>query len=128
MLEHAHRDDAVKAAFQCPVVLQEKFHAVAKTGRRGAPAIESAGLVITDVEVLRLHYAETLRAWRQRLAKNSDEVVALYDEQFLRMWEFYLSASEAMFRYGGHVVFQIQMAKNQEAVPITRAYLDEGDR
>ena len=92
------------------------------------PAIESAGLVITDVEVLRLHYAETLRAWRQRLAKNSDEVVALYDEQFLRMWEFYLSASEAMFRYGGHVVFQIQMAKNQEAVPITRAYLDEGDR
>ena len=92
------------------------------------PAIERASLLITDVEVLRLHYAETLRAWRQRLAKNRDEVVALYDERFLRMWEFYLSASEAMFRYGGHIVFQIQMAKCQEAVPITRAYLHEDDR
>jgi cyclopropane-fatty-acyl-phospholipid synthase len=92
------------------------------------PAIEQAGMVITDVEVLRLHYAETLRAWRQRLEKNRDEVIELYDERFLRMWEFYLSASEAMFRYGGHVVFQIQLAKCQEAVPITRAYLDRDYR
>ncbi len=92
------------------------------------PVIERSGLVITDIEVLRLHYAETLRAWRQRLAQNRDEVMELYDKRFLRMWEFYLAASEAMFRYGGHLVFQIQFAKRQDAVPITRAYLDEGER
>lgn len=87
------------------------------------PAIEDAGLMITDLEVLRLHYAETLRAWRQKFHDNIDEIEALYDERFLRMWEFYLVSSELSFRYGVHVVFQIQLARQQGSVPLTRDYL-----
>jgi cyclopropane-fatty-acyl-phospholipid synthase len=87
------------------------------------PAIERAGLYVTDVEVLRLHYAETLRAWRRRLLTNRTRVLELYDERFFRMWEFYLAGSEATFRHGGHVVFQIQVAKRQDAVPLTRDYI-----
>ena len=88
-----------------------------------AKAIEKTGLVITDVEVLRLHYAETLRHWRERFQANREAVKKLYDERFCRMWEFYLAASEASFRNLGNVVFQIQLAKRMEAVPLTRAYL-----
>ncbi|MBK5911062.1 SAM-dependent methyltransferase [Rhodothalassium salexigens] len=87
------------------------------------PAIERAGLCVTDVEVLRLHYAETLRAWRARFEANLDRIRALYDDRFCRMWRFYLVGSELAFRLGGHVVFQIQMAKRQTAVPLTRDYL-----
>ena len=65
------------------------------------PAIERAGLWITDIEILRLHYAETLRRWRQRFLANRDRVAALYDERFCRMWEFYLAGSEVAFRYDG---------------------------
>ncbi|MBM3502767.1 MAG: class I SAM-dependent methyltransferase [Alphaproteobacteria bacterium] len=88
-------------------------------------AIERAGLYVTDVEVLRLHYATTLRDWRRRFNENRDKVRALYDERFCRMWEFYLAACEAAFRYGGQVVFQIQLAKRQDAVPITRDYIGD---
>ena len=87
------------------------------------PAIERAGLWVTDVEVLRLHYAETLRHWRERFLARRAEAAALYDERFCRMWEFYLAASEVGFRDLGHMVFQIQLSKRQDAVPLTRAYL-----
>lgn len=87
------------------------------------PAVEAAGLYVTDVEVLRLHYAETLRAWRRRFLANRSRVRDLYDERFCRMWEFYLAGSEATFRHGGHVVFQIQVAKRQDAAPLTRDYI-----
>jgi cyclopropane-fatty-acyl-phospholipid synthase len=92
------------------------------------PAIERAGLYVTDVEVLRLHYAETLRHWRQRVLANRERIVALYDERFLRMWEFYLAGSEVTFRHAGHVVFQIQLAKRVDAVPLTRDYIAEFER
>ena len=89
------------------------------------PAIERAGLYVTDIEVLRLHYAETLKAWRQRFNANRERVAELYDERFCRMWEFYLAGCEAAFRYGGLVNFQIQLSKRVDAVPLTRNYLSE---
>ncbi|WP_232237141.1 SAM-dependent methyltransferase [Thiosulfatihalobacter marinus] len=88
-----------------------------------APAIERAGLVITDLEVLRLHYAETLRAWRTRFMARRDAAAALYDERFCRMWEFYLAACEAGFRHNGLVVFQIQLAHRIDSLPLTRDYI-----
>ena len=87
------------------------------------PAIERSGLWITDMEVLRLHYAETLKAWRSRFMARRDEALALYDERFCRMWEFYLAISEVAFRQGGHMVFQLQLTKKPDAVPLTRDYL-----
>jgi cyclopropane-fatty-acyl-phospholipid synthase len=87
------------------------------------PAIERAGLYVTDIEVLRLHYAETLKAWRARFLAHRADAAALYDERFCRMWEYYLAASEAAFRYTGEVVFQIQLAKKVDAVPLTRDYM-----
>ncbi len=89
------------------------------------PFIERAGFYITDIEILRLHYAKTLRAWRQRFNANRRKIRALYDERFCRMWEFYLAVSEVAFLHGGHVVFQIQLAKKQDAVPLTRNYIGE---
>jgi cyclopropane-fatty-acyl-phospholipid synthase len=89
------------------------------------PAIERAGLFVTDIEILRLHYAETLRAWRERFMARWDEARKLYDERFCRMWEFYLAGSETSFRVDGHMVFQIQLAKRQEVVPLTRDYIPE---
>ncbi|SFS76220.1 SAM-dependent methyltransferase [Brevundimonas viscosa] len=87
------------------------------------PAIERAGLWVTDVEILRLHYAETLRAWRERFLARRAEAAALYDERFCRLWEFYLASSEVAFRRFGHMVFQLQLARRQTAVPLTRDYL-----
>jgi cyclopropane-fatty-acyl-phospholipid synthase len=89
------------------------------------PIIERAGLHITDIEVLRLHYAETLKAWRQRFMANRDRVSAIYDERFCRMWEFYLAGCEAGFRHSGLVVFQIQVSKRIDTVPLTRDYILE---
>ena len=89
------------------------------------PAIERSGLYVTDIEILRLHYAETLRAWRERFIENRDEAARLYDERFCRMWEFYLAGSETSFRVDGHMVFQIQIARRQDAVPLTRDYIPE---
>lgn len=93
-----------------------------------APVVERCGLMLTDVEVLRLHYAETLKEWRHRFLANRDEVASLYDARFCRMWDFYLAASEAVFRHGDHVVYQIQMARQHDAVPLTRDYMYEPDR
>jgi cyclopropane-fatty-acyl-phospholipid synthase len=86
-------------------------------------AVEKVGLLITDIEVLRLHYAETLRAWRERFLAARDDIAKLYDERFCRMWEFYLAGSEASFRSGASVVFQLQLAKRVDALPITRDYI-----
>jgi len=88
-------------------------------------AVERSGLIITDIEVLRLHYADTLRQWSQRFAANRDNVRALYDERFCRMWEFYLTGAEAGFREGALVVFQVQMAKDRTVVPQTRDYITD---
>ncbi|HEX7885349.1 MAG TPA: cyclopropane-fatty-acyl-phospholipid synthase family protein [Phenylobacterium sp.] len=92
------------------------------------PAIERAGLWVTDIEILRLHYAETLKAWRERFVAHRDEIAARYDERFCRMWEFYLSLSEVGFRRRGCMVFQIQLAKRVDAVPLTRSYMAPMDR
>ncbi len=86
-------------------------------------SVERSKLIITDVEILRLHYAKTLRHWRERFMARRDEAVALYDEKFCRIWEFYLSASETAFEYEDIVVFQLQIAKRQENVPLTRDYI-----
>jgi cyclopropane-fatty-acyl-phospholipid synthase len=87
------------------------------------PAIENAGLHITDIEILRLHYAETLKAWRLRFASERDNASKIYDERFCRMWEFYLTGCEAAFRRNNLVVFQIQLSKGSDLVPLTRDYI-----
>ena len=90
------------------------------------PAVERAGLQVADIELWRLHYAETLRCWRERFAAARAEIVEMYDERFCRMWEYYLSISEVAFRWAGFAVFQLQLIKTTDAVPVTRAYLDGG--
>ena len=92
------------------------------------PAIERARLIVSDVEILRLHYAETLKCWRERFLRRADRAAQLYDDRFVRMWEFYLAASEAMFRSGLMNNFQIQMVKDQQAVPLTRDYMFEEEQ
>jgi cyclopropane-fatty-acyl-phospholipid synthase len=87
------------------------------------PAVERAGLLVTDIEILRLHYAETLRAWRQRFLAHREEVERIYDQRFVRMWEFYMAASEMAFREQALMVFQIQLTKRQGIVPMTRDYI-----
>jgi cyclopropane-fatty-acyl-phospholipid synthase len=87
------------------------------------PAIERAGLLVCDIEILRLHYAETLKAWRERFMARREEAVWLYDERFARMWEFYLASSEMAFRKQNMMNFQIQLAKRQGVVPMTRDYI-----
>jgi len=89
------------------------------------PAIEKAGLVVTDIEILRLHYADTLKKWRARFLGVADELDEAYDDRFKRMWEFYLATSEIAFRRLGMMVFQIQLARRQDAVPLTRDYIAE---
>ncbi len=87
------------------------------------PAIERAGLLVCDIEILRLHYAETLKAWRERFMSRRAEAVRLYDERFARMWEFYLAASEMAFRKQNLMNVQIQLARRQGVVPMTRDYI-----
>ncbi|MBR0757330.1 class I SAM-dependent methyltransferase [Bradyrhizobium jicamae] len=87
------------------------------------PAIEKAGLLVCDMEILRLHYAETLKAWRERFMARREEAVRLYDERFARMWEFYLAASEMSFRQQNMMNVQLQLTKRQGVVPITRDYI-----
>ena len=88
-----------------------------------AAAIERQRLVTTDVEVWRLHYAETLKQWRRRFEANIKRARALYDDRFCRMWRYYLTASELTFRLNAQVVFQFQITRQQDAVPLTRDYL-----
>jgi len=87
------------------------------------PAIERSGLYVTDIEVMRLHYAETLKAWRARFRAHWDEAARLYDERFCRMWDFYLAAFESCFRDGTLMVVQIQLVKDLKALPLTRDYM-----
>jgi cyclopropane-fatty-acyl-phospholipid synthase len=86
-------------------------------------AVEKAGLWITDIEILRLHYAETLREWDRRFQANRARVAQLYDERFCRMWEFYLAACEAVFRHGTGMIFQLQLSRCRDVVPLTRDYI-----
>jgi cyclopropane-fatty-acyl-phospholipid synthase len=87
------------------------------------PAIERAGLLVDDIEILRTHYADTLLAWRQRFLAHREEAERVYDARFVRMWEFYLAASEMAFRKQNMMVFQIQLTKRSGIVPITRDYI-----
>ena len=87
------------------------------------PAAERSGLVVTDIEIWRLHYAQTLRHWRTRFDAHREAIAALHDERFCRMFEFYLAGSELAFRRKGHMVFQMQLAANQQAVPLSRDYM-----
>ena len=89
------------------------------------PAVEKSGLWTTDIEVLRMHYVETLRLWRERFLANRGKAVRLYDERFCRLWEYYLTISEITFRHLATTVFQIQLSKAQDAVPLTRNYISE---
>ncbi|ACG80133.1 cyclopropane-fatty-acyl-phospholipid synthase (plasmid) [Phenylobacterium zucineum HLK1] len=91
-------------------------------------AIEKSGLWVTDMEVLRLHYAETLSRWYERFQAGRDTAARLYDERFCRMWEFYLAACEAGFRVGSLMVFQIQLARDVAALPLTRDYMVDNER
>ncbi len=91
-------------------------------------AIERSGLWVADIEILRLHYAETLRHWELRFAAQRRAIAELHDERFCRMWEFYLVISEMGFRYDGLMVFQLQLAKRVETLPITRDYMLDAER
>ncbi len=92
------------------------------------PIVEQQRLWITDIEILRLHYARTLRAWRRRFEQNRDRIKAIYDERFCRMWEMYLVGAEIAFRRGGMLVFQMQLAKTIDAVPVIRDYMFDWER
>ncbi len=87
------------------------------------PITEQSQLWVTDVEFLRLHYAQTLREWQVRFQANRERAAELYDERFCRMWEFYLVCAEMVFRYGSGLVFQMQLARQRDAVPTTREYM-----
>ena len=91
-------------------------------------AVEKTGLWITDIEILRVHYAETLRHWHERFQERRAEAAQIYDERFCRMWEFYLAACEMLFRNGPLMVFQIQLAHRRDAVPLTRDYITDYER
>jgi cyclopropane-fatty-acyl-phospholipid synthase len=87
-------------------------------------AVERSGLWITDIEILRLHYAETLKEWNRRFQANRETAAKLYDERFCRMWEFYLQSCEVGFRRMGWMNFQLQLARDVESVPLSRGYID----
>lgn len=91
-------------------------------------AVERSGLIVTDVEILRLHYAETLRLWRRRFVDHWHVIADMYDERFCRMWEFYLVICEIAFRFRTSMVFQIQLAKRSDTVPFTRDYMFDWER
>ena len=92
------------------------------------PAVERAGLWVTDIEILRLHYAETLHHWRKRFMANRHRVIEVYDERFCRMWDFYLASCEVAFRRMGMMVAQIQLTKSVDAVPLTRDYVNHWEQ
>ncbi len=91
-------------------------------------ALEREKLYVTDIEILRLHYAKTLSHWHRRFQDNRAHIAELYDERFCRMWEFYLKGCEMAFRYWNQMVFQMQIARNQDAVPLTRDYITDWER
>jgi len=85
--------------------------------------IEKSGLILSDTEVLRMHYSHTLRNWKERFLNNKTKVLEMFDEKFFRMWEFYLTSCEMVFKWGDQVVFQFQLTKDFSTVPITRDYI-----
>ena len=85
--------------------------------------IEKAGLIVTDIEVLRLHYTHTLKHWKENCLKNKDKIIQMFDEKFFRMWEFYLAGCEMAFKWGDQVVYQFQLTKNYSSTPVTRDYI-----
>ena len=85
--------------------------------------IEKSGLIVSDIEVLRMHYAHTLRNWKERFLSKKDTVLDMFDEKFFRMWEFYLASCEMAFKWGDQVVFQLQLSKDNTSVPNTRDYI-----
>ena len=85
--------------------------------------IENSGLLISDIEVLRMHYAHTLRNWKERFLSKKSEVLEMFDERFFRMWEFYLAGCEMAFKWGDQVVFQFQLTKKNNTTPSTRDYI-----
>ena len=88
-----------------------------------ANPIENSGLIVSDIEVLRMHYAHTLRNWKERFLSKKDIVLDMFDEKFFRMWEFYLASCEMAFKWGDQVVFQFQLSKDNSSVPNTRDYI-----
>jgi len=91
------------------------------------PPVEKAGLWVTDMEILRLHYAQTIAEWRARFAGNRDTIASLYDQRFCRMFEFYLAGCEMAFRHGGHMIWQLQLTRRVDALPTTRHYMMEAE-
>jgi cyclopropane-fatty-acyl-phospholipid synthase len=92
------------------------------------PVVEQASLWVTDVEFLRVHYADTLREWHRRFEANRERIAAMYDERFCRMWEFYLISAEMMFRTGSQLVFHMQLARRRDAAPVVRDYVTDTQR
>lgn len=90
--------------------------------------VERNSLWVTDLEFLRVHYATTLAHWAERFVENRDQVIALYDERFARMWEFYLISAEMMFRTGSQLVFHMQLSRKRDAAPIVRDYITDDQR
>jgi cyclopropane-fatty-acyl-phospholipid synthase len=85
--------------------------------------IEKAGLIVSDIEVLKLHYSHTLRNWKENCMQNREKIVQIFDEKFFRMWEFYLTSCEMAFKWGDQVVYQFQLTKNYTSTPTTRDYI-----
>ncbi len=85
--------------------------------------IEKAGLIVSDIEVLRMHYSHTLRHWKENCLQNKDKIIEMFDEKFFRMWEFYLAGCEMAFKWGDQVVYQFQLTKNYTSTPVTRDYI-----
>ena len=96
--------------------------------KRQLASVERMRLLVKDIEILPMHYAWTLRAWRERFVARREEAVRLYDERFFRMWEFYLAASETAFLYDKHFIFQLQLSPSLDAVPVSRGYIEERER
>jgi cyclopropane-fatty-acyl-phospholipid synthase len=92
------------------------------------PAVEKAGLWITDIEILRMHYAHTIAEWRRRFAAEREAIKAMYDERFCRMFEFYLAGCEFTFRHGDHMNWQLQMTRDRHALPLTRDWIHAFER
>ena len=88
-----------------------------------ASPIEKSGLIVADIEVLRMHYSHTLRHWKQNCIQNKDKIIQMFDEKFFRMWEFYLAGCEMAFKWGDQVVYQFQLTKNYTSTPVTRDYI-----
>jgi cyclopropane-fatty-acyl-phospholipid synthase len=85
--------------------------------------IEKSGLIVADIEVLRMHYSHTLRHWKERFLSNKSKVIEMFDEKFFRMWEFYLTSCEISFKWGDQVVYQFQLTKDYTSIPTTRDYI-----